>query len=78
MFGELRVGHAEIVSDDMPLLDVQRQDGESVGRQSPERFEVELGEALAAALDVLKVVGDRLRRRDVGRPSGRLVQVYRL
>ncbi len=53
MLGERCVGHAEIVSDHVALLNVQGQDRKGVGRQASKRVEIELGKALPATLDVL-------------------------
>lgn len=60
LFGELRINNPEIVSDDMPLLDVQAQNRQLILQERIERVEFEGSKSFAAKIHILKIILDRL------------------
>lgn len=65
VLGELRIHDAEIVPNDVTLLNVEAQRCEILVAQPGKRIEAEILEALLATLDILEVIADRLHGRRV-------------
>ena len=58
--GVVLIGHAEVVPEDMALLDVQADVIELILAESVKRVDAHPGENLAAALDILEGVSNSL------------------
>jgi hypothetical protein len=75
MLRKFRIDHAEIVANDVPLLDVEFKLREFIRIESIKRIDLEVREPSLGELDILEVVLDRFYGRGLGPGLGNAIEI---